>query len=131
MFPLASGAWQAPHLLKVSESFTGKPAASGLSAGVLTFTSGLEAAFCESAGMEREARSIQQTHLKRTRRSIDSIPRRALFEKKGRKGPFKFFWPMNQSLNCSSTWKRNCVAVSVDGVTVFFQCQVFLKFMEE
>ena len=56
MFPLASGAWQAPHLLNVSESFTGKPAASGLSAGVVTFTSGLEPVSCEIAGMEREAR---------------------------------------------------------------------------
>jgi hypothetical protein len=88
---LASGAWQAPHLLKVSWSFTGKPATSGLSAGVVTFTSGLEAVFCESAGMEREARrsgsaGIQQAHLKRTRSSIDSIPRQALFEKRVGKG---------------------------------------------
>src|ERR1700677_758431 len=97
MFPLASGAWQAPHLLKVSWSFTGKPAVSGLSAGVVTFTSGLEAVFCESAGMEREARrrgsaGIQQTHLTRTRKSIDSIPRRARL-KKGGKGPSKLRGP--------------------------------------
>jgi hypothetical protein len=39
--------------------------------------------------------------------------------------------PMNQSLKCSSTGKRRLVAVSVDGVTVFFQCQVFLVSMEE
>jgi hypothetical protein len=39
------------------------------------------------------------------------------------------FRPMN--LKSSSTWKRSFVAVSVDGVTVFFQCQVFLPFMEE
>src|SRR5271155_12836 len=86
MLPLASGAWQAPHLLNVSESFTGKPAASGLSAGVVTFTSGLEPVSCESAGMEREAKrrgsaGIQRIHPKRTRKSIDSIPRQALFEK--------------------------------------------------
>src|SRR6202522_3355222 len=102
IFPLASGPWQPPHLLKVSGSFTGKPAASGLSAGVVTFTSGVEPVSCESAGMEREAKrrgsaGIQRTPPKRTRKSIDSIPRQAQFEERAGKGRLSFVFLAHES----------------------------------
>src|ERR1700728_1324357 len=71
IFPLASGAWQPPHLLKVSAPFTGNPASSGLLAGVVTFTSGVAPAFCAVAG--RQQRAVQK-NAPRTRPAIDSIP---------------------------------------------------------
>src|SRR5580704_14150639 len=71
MFPLASGAWQPPHLLRVSWSLTGKPASSGLFAGVEAFTSGVDAAFCEIAGRQQKEANRSAP---RRRQAIDSIP---------------------------------------------------------
>ena len=109
----------------MSESFTGKPAASGLSAGVVTFTSGLEPVSCETAGMEREAKrrgsaGIQRAHLKRTRKSIDSIPRRALFGKRAGKGRLSLVFQAHESEMFLRRGRGGSLRVCVDGVTVFF-----------